>query len=67
MYLGMYLCVNDKTMLNSRNRRGESPLHLASHHGNIRCVRLLLRQVASVTSVNVMGQIALHYAVMAGM
>jgi len=53
-------------MINSRNRRGESPLHLAALYANIRCVRALLRQAASVTSVNVLGQTALHYAVMAG-
>ncbi len=44
----------------AKDRYGWTPLHCASHHGNIQCVNQLLNAGASVSIVDKNGRTPLH-------
>lgn len=48
--------------MNCKDATGATPLHLASGHGHVKCVALLLDKGAQVDTRQAYGQTALHDA-----
>ena len=53
-------------MLESRDSRGDTPLHICGWFGQYECAQLLLAKRATVTALNAKGQTPLHNAAWSG-
>jgi hypothetical protein len=52
-----------RLIINAQDKYGWTPLHSACHHGNIDCVKLLIKLGANVQLTERVGKTALHLAV----
>jgi hypothetical protein len=51
-----------KLLLDARDKYGWTPLHCAAHHGNVKCVSLLLELGAKHSMRDAVGKTPLHFA-----
>ncbi|XP_053645951.2 transient receptor potential cation channel subfamily A member 1 homolog [Cherax quadricarinatus] len=56
------LLANTEVKVNEENDRKETPLHLAARHGSADVCRILVREGARLSAINIHGQTALHIA-----
>lgn len=53
---------SDNTLINSKNKFSETPLHIAAKSGSIECVKILIEKGATINSKDIMGCSPLHVA-----
>lgn len=59
----LYDLTGSHLAINAQDKYGWTPLHSACHHGNIDCVKLLIKLGADVTVTEKVGKTPLHLAV----
>jgi ankyrin repeat protein len=57
------LICNDNTLVNSKNKNGNTPLHIAALKGDINTIQLLCQHEANTNATNKNGNSPLHLAI----